>query len=134
MKIKTMFAIALFVASAAAGCAEPQESKPTSDPSCEGASSELGELSCLQGKPVNEVGLAPDELSSPLPVRQMTEEEAAKAARTYTGACTGIWYGCSRVTAEGWTYESCGSSHYVFMTFDGPYGNLVGYGIGYCWF
>ena len=66
--------------------------------------------------------------------RPMTEEEAAKAARTYTGGCTGIWYGCSRVTAEGWTYEVCGSSLYAFMTFDGAYGNLVGYGIGWCLF
>lgn len=134
MKIKTMLMCALITAIAAAGCTDPQEGESATAPSCDGASSDLGELSCLQGKPVNDVGLTPDELSTPLSAHPMTEEEAAKAARTYTGGCTGIWYGCSRVTAEGWIYEVCGSFLYAFMTFDGAHGNLVGYGIGACLF
>jgi len=132
MKMKSMLLVVLSTAAAAAGCATTDEGEPAPDSSCEGASSGLGELSCMQGKPVNESGLAPDELSTPLLARQVSAEEAPKAARTYTGGCTGIWYGCSRVTAEGWFYEVCGSSLYAFMTFDGPYGNLVAYGTGFC--
>lgn len=134
MKIKSLLVFALLTAAVAGGCATDEGTEVEHDVSCEGASSGLGELSCRQNKPVDATGLAFDQLSTPVLAKQMTQEEAAKASRTYSGACTGIWYGCSRVAAEGWTYESCGSSHYVFMTFDGAYGNLIGYGIGYCWF
>jgi hypothetical protein len=132
MKTMKMFVLALLVSAVATGCATSEESEPTepTQESCEGATSELGALSCEKRLPVTEAGLTPGQLANPLAVSLITADEAAKAARTYTGSCTGIWYGCSRVQAEGWIYESCGSSHYVFMTFDGPWGNLTGYGIG----
>lgn len=137
MKCNLLFALAVF-ATTSVGCTETQpeksETEPVQDPSCEGASPGLGELSCLNDTPVTERGLLPNQLDTPLTLVKTTEEEVAKDRRTYTGGCTGIWYGCSRVSAEGWFYESCGSSHYVYMTFDGAYGNLVSYGIGYCWF
>src|ERR1044071_6968705 len=132
MKKMSTLVLALLVATTTAGCATEDETEAAPGASCEGSSPGLGELSCLQNKPVDETGLAPDQRSAPLAVKQITEEEGGKGARTDTRGRPGIWYGCSRVSAEGWTYESCGSSHYVFMTFDGAYGNLIGYGIGYC--
>lgn len=126
-------ALQLLAITAVVGCAtEPNEPPP--EASCEGASSGLGALSCSQDRPVNASGSTPEDLATPLTVHKLSEQDAAKNARTYTGACTGIWQGCSRVAAEGWTYEVCGSSLYAFMTFDGAYGNLTGYGIVWCLF
>lgn len=134
MKMKSMLVLALFAATAAAGCAADAAEEQVPESSCEGASSGLGELSCMLGEPVNETGLTRDELSTPLPAQPGSEGDAAKAVREYAGGCTGIWYGCSRVTAEGWFYEVCGSSLYAFMRFDGPYGNLISHGTGFCVF
>jgi hypothetical protein len=96
---------------------------------------ELSRRSCEAGKPLRSDGVAAnDDDQVTIDRSSDPSENVSKSVRTYTGACTGIWYGCSRVVAEGWQYTVCGSSLYTFMNFDGPYGNLVSWGIGYCWF
>lgn len=146
MKNKKIVLLASLVAIAAIGCMDPAETLDSTDSEteqsepvtpherCHAAEGELGQLSCAQNEPVNEAGLTASQLGLSLRAPSTGGDFSTSAHRTYTGGCTGIWYGCSRVTAEGYRYESCGTSHYVYMTFDGPVGNLIAWGTGYCWF
>ena len=140
-KTRTLFASTLCVllASAVSACASDpdggsDDSQAAAD--CELAAASGGELarrSCALGKPLTADGFTPEDLLIDQSVFDI-DDDAEKAGRSYAGACTGIWYGCSRVVAEGWQYTVCGSSLYAWMSFDGPYGNLTGWGTGYCWF
>ena len=133
-------AVAAVALALATGCAaepvnpDPSDSESelaveTKDVSCAGAEKygELAQLSCKLGEPVDENGFTQAERG---PVAA-PGEESTLARRQYSGACTG-WGGCSRIAAEGWEATSCGAFLYVYMIFEGDYGNLIGSGTGVC--
>jgi hypothetical protein len=99
---------------------------------CEGAAAEgaLAEISCVEGAPVDEAGFTAEELGFTAELPEGADSRAT--VRQYNGPCTGIWYGCSKVVAEGWQYTVCGSALYAWMKFQGAYGNLVGWGYTFC--